>query len=75
METRRIADLTAGEQVALRTLSLAVYPPEVAAAWPGRAVESALRATVGERGWVGLAEPIIVRAGEAFTAVPEPPTR
>jgi hypothetical protein len=28
-------------------------------------------ATVGEDGWVGLAEPIIVRAGEAFIAVPE----
>ena len=29
-------------------------------------------ATVGEGGWVDLAEPIIVRAGEAFVAVPEP---
>lgn len=29
-------------------------------------------ATVGEGGWVGLHEPIIVRAGEAFVAVPEP---
>ena len=28
-------------------------------------------ATVGEGGWVELAEPIIVRAGEAFVAVPE----
>ena len=27
-------------------------------------------ATVGESGWVDLAEPIIVRAGEAFIAVP-----
>ncbi len=27
-------------------------------------------ATVGEGGWVDLAEPIIVRAGEAFIAVP-----
>jgi hypothetical protein len=26
---------------------------------------------VGEDGWVDLAEPIIVRAGEAFIAVPE----
>src|SRR5690349_25095750 len=26
-------------------------------------------ATVGEGGWVGLSEPIIVRAGEAFIAV------
>ncbi len=29
-------------------------------------------ATVGEGGWVDLNEPIIVRAGEAFIAVPEP---
>ena len=28
-------------------------------------------ATVGEDGWVDLTEPIIVRAGEAFVAVPE----
>jgi hypothetical protein len=28
-------------------------------------------AAVGEGGWVGLPEPIIVRAGEAFVAVPE----
>jgi hypothetical protein len=28
-------------------------------------------ATVGEAGWVDLAEPIIVRAGEGFVAVPE----
>ncbi len=33
-----VAGLTA-EQAALRTLALAVYPPEVAAAWPGRAIE------------------------------------
>jgi GNAT superfamily N-acetyltransferase len=38
-ELRRVADLTADEQAALRTLSLAVYTPEVAAAWPGRAIE------------------------------------
>ena len=31
-------------------------------------------ATVGEGGWVDLSEPIIVRAGEAFIAVPEPPS-
>ncbi len=30
-----------------------------------------LLATVGEGGWVDLREPIIVRAGEAFVAVPE----
>ena len=28
-------------------------------------------ATVGEGGWVELTEPIIVRAGDAFVAVPE----
>jgi GNAT superfamily N-acetyltransferase len=38
-EIRGVADLTAGEQAALRTLALAVYPPEVAEAWPGRAIE------------------------------------
>lgn len=38
-ELRRVADLTAHEQSALRTLALAVYPPEVSAAWPGRAIE------------------------------------
>jgi hypothetical protein len=32
-------------------------------------------ATVGAGGWVDLPEPIIVRAGEAFIAVPELPTR
>ena len=32
-------------------------------------------ATAGEGGWVDLAEPIIVKAGEAFVAVPELPTR
>src|SRR5262249_37127355 len=40
-ELRRVSDLTAGEQVALRTLTLAVYPPEVSSAWPGRAIERA----------------------------------
>jgi hypothetical protein len=28
-------------------------------------------ATVGEGGWVALSEPIIVRGGDAFVAVPE----
>jgi hypothetical protein len=31
-------------------------------------------ATVGEGGWVELREPIIVRAGDAFVAVPGQPT-
>jgi len=30
-------------------------------------------ATVGEDGWVELSEPIIVRAGDAFVAVPDKP--
>ena len=30
-------------------------------------------AKVGEGGWVELAEPIIVRAGDAFIAVPDKP--
>ncbi len=38
-EVRRVADLTESEQTALRTLALAVYPPEVSATWPGRAIE------------------------------------
>ncbi len=38
-ELRQVADLTAGEQSALRALSAAVYPPEVAAVWPGRTIE------------------------------------
>jgi hypothetical protein len=32
-------------------------------------------ATVGEGGWVDLAEPIVVLAGEGFVAVPEPAPR
>jgi hypothetical protein len=29
------------------------------------------RATVGEGGWVDLAQPIVVRSGDAFVAIPE----
>ena len=32
-------------------------------------------ATVGEGGWVDLQEPIIMRAGEGFIAVPDPASR
>jgi hypothetical protein len=32
-------------------------------------------ASVGEGGWVDLREPIIVRVGEGFIAVPEPAPR
>jgi hypothetical protein len=41
---------------------------------PGTGERLGLLATaaVGEGGWVDLPEPIIVRAGEAFVAVPEP---
>ncbi|HEV3262105.1 MAG TPA: GNAT family N-acetyltransferase [Gemmataceae bacterium] len=39
LEVHQVADLTADEQSALRTLSVAVYPPEVASAWPGRTFE------------------------------------
>jgi hypothetical protein len=38
-EIRQVAELTTEEQSALRTLSLAVYPPETATVWPGRAIE------------------------------------
>jgi hypothetical protein len=31
-----------------------------------------MTATVGEGGWVDLLEPIIMRAGQRFLAVPEP---
>jgi hypothetical protein len=43
---------------------------------PGRQERLGLlvTATVGEGGWVDLPEPIIVRAGEAFVAVPEQET-
>ncbi len=41
---------------------------------PGRGEKLDLltMATVGEGGWVELRVPLIVRAGEAFIAVPEP---
>ena len=35
----RVADLSDIDRAAIRALSLAVYPPEVAAAWPGRHLE------------------------------------
>jgi hypothetical protein len=48
-ERRQLADLTPAEETALQALSLAVYPPEVAAPWPGRAYEwsSALSSVIG----------------------------
>ncbi len=38
-ELRQVADLTAEEQAELEQLSLAVYPPDSAATWPGRSIE------------------------------------
>jgi aminoglycoside 2'-N-acetyltransferase I len=38
-ELRQVAELTSEEQEALRTLSLAVYPPASSVTWPGRAIE------------------------------------
>jgi hypothetical protein len=37
----------------------------------GDRLERIATATVGDGGWVDLPEPIIVRAGEGFVAVPE----
>src|SRR5438105_890175 len=36
----------------------------------GKQLDLLARATVGESGWVDLGEPILVRAGDAFIAVP-----
>jgi predicted N-acetyltransferase YhbS len=47
-------ELTAEEQAALRELSVAVYPPEVGEAWPGRAIEWA-RPPQCVVGWDGAA--------------------
>jgi GNAT superfamily N-acetyltransferase len=38
-ELRRVANLSSDEQSALRTLSLAMYPPETTSTWPGHAIE------------------------------------
>ena len=38
-ELHRVADLTEIEQAGVRTLTVAVYRPEVSSAWPGRAFE------------------------------------
>ena len=37
----------------------------------GKRLSLLTTATVSDGGWVNLAEPIIVRAGDAFVAVPE----
>jgi hypothetical protein len=38
----------------------------------GERLDLLATATVGEGGWVELPHPILLRAGEAFVAVPEP---
>lgn len=38
-ELRPVADLNESERAAVRALSLAVYPPDEVAEWPGRAIE------------------------------------
>ena len=40
-------------------------------AYTGERLGLLTTATVGDGGWVDLAEPLIVRAGEAFVAVPD----
>jgi hypothetical protein len=42
---------------------------------PGAREARLATATVGGGGWVDLPQPIVVRAGEAFIAVPEAPPR
>jgi hypothetical protein len=56
----RLEGVGAGRQVSVFRLDSATEEPL------GRIAT----ATVGEGGWVDLREPIIVRAGEAFVAVP-----
>jgi hypothetical protein len=40
----------------------------------GERLDLLATASVGEGGWVDLAEPIVVQAGDAFIAVPDPTT-
>lgn len=49
-----------------RRISLFKIEPE-----SGERLELLTTATVGEGGWVDLSGPIIVRAGDAFIAVPQ----
>jgi aminoglycoside 2'-N-acetyltransferase I len=39
IDLHKVSELTADEQTALRTLALAVYPPNISASWPGQLVE------------------------------------
>jgi hypothetical protein len=39
IDVRRVDELSGEERDALRDLSAAVYPAEVAAEWPGRLIE------------------------------------
>jgi hypothetical protein len=41
----------------------------------GEKLDLLATATVGDGGWLDLAEPILVRAGDAFIAVPKPEPR
>jgi hypothetical protein len=57
----RLEGVWAGRQVSVFRIDPAI----------GERLALLTMATVGEGGWVNLAEPIIVRAGEAFIAVQE----
>lgn len=50
-----------------RRISVLIIDPDT-----GQRLGLLATATVGKDGWVELPEPIIVRASEAFIAVPEP---
>jgi GNAT superfamily N-acetyltransferase len=56
-ELRPVPDLTADERAAYRALSLAVYPPEFFAAWPGRGIEWAAPQW-GVIGWDAVGEAV-----------------
>jgi hypothetical protein len=63
----RLIDRFCVEGVAAgKTVSVYKIDPET-----GARLAVLARATVGADGWVELTEPIIMRAGEAFIAVPE----
>ncbi len=56
-----LEDIKAGRQVSIFRLDPTT----------GERLDLIGTATVGDGGWVDLSEPIIVRAGEGFVAVPE----
>ena len=57
-----LAGVAAGRRVAVFRLDPAT----------GGRLDRITSATVGSGGWVDLADPLVVRAGEGFVAVPEP---